>query len=101
MENSNNGAGDVPPPSAGSVPAWLLAKTFCAEYSPNCVSKWLVRFPGKSAVIDKRQYIFKDGMTGDVLGFGSTLEEAANAAKDAQNKEVSDNQVRSTGSSDK
>ena len=71
--------------SAGSVPAWMLNKTFCVEYSPNCVSKWLVRFPGKSAVIDKRQYFFKEGMTGDVLGFGSTLEEAANAARNAQN----------------
>jgi hypothetical protein len=66
------------------IPDWLLEKTFCVEYSPNCVNKWLVRLPGKSAVIDKRQYIFKDGMTGDALGFGDTLEEAATAALNAQ-----------------
>jgi hypothetical protein len=67
-----------------SFPEWLLDKTFCVEYSPNCVRRWLMRLPGKSAVIDKRQYIFKDGMTGDAIGFGPTLEEAANAARATQ-----------------
>jgi hypothetical protein len=63
-----------------NVPDWLLKKTFCAEYSPNCV--WLVRLPGKSAVIDKRSHIKNE--TGDALGFGVTLEEAANAALEHQ-----------------
>lgn len=71
-----------------NIPDWLLEKTFCVEYSPNCVKKWLVRLAGKSAVIDKRQYaLTRDGseeITGDALGFGDTLEEAATAALNAQ-----------------
>lgn len=67
-----------------SVPSLLLDKTFCIEYSPNCFKRWLVRLPGKGGVIDKRQYNRKEGMTGDCLGFGHSLEEAALAAVEAQ-----------------
>ena len=75
---------------ACSVPPWLLEKTFCIEYSPNCFKKWLVRLPGKSGVIDKRQYNLVEGRTGDRLGFGDTLEEAASVAVNSQNTKARD-----------
>ncbi len=68
--------------TAVTVPVPLLERTHCVEYSPNCPSRWLVRLPGRSAVIDKLPYLGMDRarMTADALGFGSTLEEAATAA---------------------
>ena len=74
-----------------AVPDWLKQKTFCVEYNPNCPKAWLVRMCGRSAVIDKRPYfVFKGDVrvetTGDALGFGSTLAEAAQQALEAQKK---------------
>jgi len=76
--------GEVPLCQKLDVPSWLLDKTFCVEYSPNCQSKWLVRMPGRGGVIDKKQYVFTEGKTCDALGFGATLAEAAEKALAAQ-----------------
>ncbi|MBO0141454.1 hypothetical protein JZX87_09795 [Agrobacterium sp. Ap1] len=66
------------------VPEELLKLTFAIQYNPNCPSPWLVRLPGKSGSIDMKPYRDLIGIvphqTGDVLGFGKTLEEAARAA---------------------
>ena len=53
------------------------------------MKRWLVRLPGKSAVIDKRQYAYKKDATGDALGFGDTFSEAArNALKEQKRSNV-------------
>lgn len=66
------------------VPEDLLNLTFAIQYNPNCPSQWLVRLPGKSGSIDMKPYRDLIGIvphqTGDVLGFGKTLDEAARAA---------------------
>jgi hypothetical protein len=79
------GSGSIPAPGSVSFPEWLLQKTFAIQYNPNCYRKWLVRMAGKSAVIDLKPYVTRE--TGDALGFGHTLEEAAKeclAAYDAK-----------------
>ena len=67
------------------IPTELCGRTFCVQHNPNCPQPWLVRLPGKRGCIDMLPY--GDGYlnvvkheTGDVLGFGKTLEEAAVAA---------------------
>jgi hypothetical protein len=82
---------DEPKSDEETVPAWLLEKTFCVEYCPNCPKRWLVRMPGKSAVIDKLPYRSsyirgeaRPPLTKDALGFGDTLEEAALIALNQQ-----------------
>ncbi|MBI2062249.1 MAG: hypothetical protein HYT64_00945 [Candidatus Yanofskybacteria bacterium] len=55
----------------------LNKETYVVEHSPNCPSPFLVRLVGpESGVIDKKYY----DETNDILGFGKTLEEAAQAA---------------------
>lgn len=65
--------------------AWneLCTRTFAVQHNPNCPSPWLVRLPGKGP-IDMLPYgdplrLVKH-QTGDILGFGKTLEEAAHSA---------------------
>ena len=65
---------------AAKVPDALLKKTFAIQYNPNCPSPWLVRLVGKGMFIDMKSYSRMtppDERTGDILGFGKTLEEAA------------------------
>jgi hypothetical protein len=62
----------------------ILKRTFAVQYNPNCPSPWLVRLIGrKAALIDLKPYsrfTAPEDMTGDILGFGKTFEEAADAA---------------------
>lgn len=67
------------------VPEWMAKHTFAVQHNPNCPSPWLVRMPGKSAVIDMKPYATfgaqgPDQLTVDILGFGKTLADAARAA---------------------
>lgn len=68
----------------------LCERTFAIQHNPNCPSPFLVRLPGKSGVIDMKPYgdIFgrTPNTTGDVLGFGKTLQEAALRALQEQSK---------------
>lgn len=69
------------------IPQWLLKETFGVQYNPNCPKPFLVRMVGKPGYLDWKPYIsWRDenepcDLTRDALGFGLTLEEAANAAK--------------------
>ena len=57
----------------------LSKLTFAIQHNPNCPSPWLVRVPGRSAIIDMKPYgAFGGGgnLTDDQLGFGKTLAEA-------------------------
>lgn len=70
-------------PAVPAVPAVLLDRTFAIEYNPNCPSPWLVRLIGKCAFLDLKRYSRltpKDEYTKDVLGFGKTIDEAAQNA---------------------
>ncbi|KAB6714290.1 hypothetical protein [Roseobacter sp. TSBP12] len=62
----------------------ILTRTFVVQHNPNCPSPWLVRIPGKSCIIDMKPYcgfgIAHEELTGDILGFGKTFWEAADAA---------------------
>lgn len=63
---------------------WVLRLqkvTHVVEFSPSCPCPYLVRLPGKSAVIDK---ISDRTKTTDAIGCGKTLEEAAENAFQAQ-----------------
>jgi hypothetical protein len=79
---------DFPAPEIAAIrevlPPELLKLTFAIQHNPNCPSPWLVRLPGKSGAIDMKPYGDPLGLvrhqTGDILGFGKTLEEAARAA---------------------
>ncbi len=63
----------------------LNKETYVVEHSPNCPSPFLVRLVGpESGVIDKKYY----DETKDILGFGKTLEEAAQAAFTKQGQYV-------------
>lgn len=65
----------------------LNKETYIVQHNPNCPSPFLVRLVGpESGVIDLKYY----DKTKDVLGFGKTLEEAAQAAftQQAQYAEV-------------
>jgi len=68
----------------------ITAYTFAAQHNPNCPSPWLVRMPGKSAIIDmKPRGVFggsKADLTDDILGYGKTFEEAADSALAQQSK---------------
>jgi hypothetical protein len=73
----------TPAPSDHVVPPEWCGLTFAVQHNPNCPSPWLVRLPGKGP-IDMLPYgdplrLVKH-QTGDILGFGKTLEEAARAA---------------------
>lgn len=59
--------------------------TFAVQHNPNCPSPFLVRLVGHGrAVIDLKPYagfcLHRSTLTNDILGFGKTLEEAAEAA---------------------
>lgn len=62
----------------------LCGLTFAIQHNPNCPAKFLVRLPGKSGRIDMKPYADRLGFiphqTGDILGFGKTLHEAARIA---------------------
>jgi hypothetical protein len=64
----------------------ILTHTFAVQHSPNCPSPWLVRLPGESGIIDNLPYLSfcreSAEMTGDILGFGKTFDEAAGSALD-------------------
>lgn len=68
------------------IPEWLKKETFAVQHNPNCPSPYLVRLIGKGAgLLDLKPYFLlgkpKPGeLTRDALGFGKTLEEAAEAA---------------------
>lgn len=70
-------------PVQNVVPTELCQLTFAVQHNPNCPSPWLVRLPGKGP-IDMKPY--GDALrlvrheTGDILGFGKTLDDAARAA---------------------
>ncbi|UWS06788.1 hypothetical protein [Phaeobacter inhibens] len=61
----------------------ITGYTFVVQHNPNCPSPWLVRMPGKSCIVDLKPYygigMQPDELTGDILGFGRTFEEAADA----------------------
>ena len=67
----------------------ITALTFAIQHNPNCPSPWLVRLPGKSLVIDMKPYggfgLTPDDLTDDILAFGKTFEEAADAAIEQSN----------------
>lgn len=75
-------------PSAGGAlgGSEILTHTFAVQHSPNCPSPWLVRLPGESGIIDHLPYLSfcreNAEMTGDILGFGKTFDEAAASALD-------------------
>lgn len=69
--------GQLPKSAPETIPDWLLAKTFAVQHNPNCPKPFLVRLPGKSAALDMLPY----DKTGDILGFGDTLREAAESAR--------------------
>ncbi|OGI15528.1 MAG: hypothetical protein A2Z52_00555 [Candidatus Moranbacteria bacterium RBG_19FT_COMBO_42_6] len=52
--------------------------TFSVHHSPNCASPFQVRLIGKSE--DRLDNILDNSKTKDILGFGSSFEEAAQAA---------------------
>ena len=57
----------------------LSKLTFAIQHNPNCPSPWLIRVPGKSAIIDMKPYssvTHSDDLTGDRLAFGKTLPDA-------------------------
>jgi len=62
-----------------AVPAWLLSETFGISHNPNCPKPWLVRLigPGKGMLDNRTDYAKSE----DILGFGTTCVEAAEAAK--------------------
>jgi hypothetical protein len=73
-------------------PNWLLQRTFVVQYNPNCPSPFLVRLirPG-GGHLDLKPYISthtkdepKSDLTKDCLGFGLTLQEAAEEALKTQ-----------------
>lgn len=70
--------------TAGEMWGELCKRTFAVQHNPNCPSPFLVRLPGKSGLIDMNPYGDVLGRsrntTGDVLGFGKSLQEAALAA---------------------
>lgn len=65
--------------------------TFATQHNPLCPSPYLVRLPGKSGIIDMKPY--SDGLglrrhaTGDILGFGKTMFEAAAKALAAKEEQ--------------
>lgn len=77
--------GAVPAPSALlEVPAWLLRETYAVQHSPNCSKPYLVRLIGPTkGQLDLKPYAWENE-TKDALGFGVTLAEAAENARQAQ-----------------
>ncbi|MCZ7470296.1 hypothetical protein M0412_10820 [Agrobacterium sp. O3.4] len=61
--------------------------TYAIQHNPNCPAKYLVRLVGKSGRIDLKPYGNHlprvKHETGDVLGFGKTLDEAIDKALSA------------------
>jgi hypothetical protein len=69
----------------------ILSRTFAVQHNPNCPSPWLVRLPGASLFIDLKAYSSltdPSERTGDILGFGKTFEEAADAALNQSNQDA-------------
>lgn len=58
----------------------MLGKTFAVQHNPNCPSAFMVRLPGKSAVIDLKLVT----ETKDVFGYGHTLVEACKNAVESK-----------------
>lgn len=72
------------PSSLIEAPAWLLKETYAVQYSPNCPKPYLVRLVGAGkGQIDLKPYAW-EMETKDALGFGLTLAEAAENARQAQ-----------------
>lgn len=73
-------------------PNWLLQRTFAVQYNPNCPSPFLVRLIRPcGGCLDLKPYMAmkaKDepepDLTKDCLGFGLTLQEAAEEARKTQ-----------------
>lgn len=66
------------------VPEWLTRDTFALQYNTNCPSPFLVRLIGQGkGALDLQPYA-GEGRTGDALGFGATIEEAAQRAFEAR-----------------
>lgn len=63
-----------------AFPAWLLEETFAVQHNPNCPAAFLVRLCGPQGHLDMKPYSSRTPETGDVLGFGQTLAEAAHRA---------------------
>lgn len=70
--------------TARKIPPWLLEKTFVIQHNPNCPKPFLVRLvcPG-TGKLDLLPYyaIGNEQITKDALGFGHSVEEAAEAAR--------------------
>lgn len=73
-----------PHPSQPEIPEELKDKTFRLEYTPNCANPFLIRILGKGqGKLDGKPYIYpKDDPRNskDIIGFGTTLKAATNAA---------------------
>lgn len=71
------------------IPAWLLLKTFHVQYSPNCPKQWLVRLIRRGqAKLDGLPYFGSPPPTNDACGFGNSLEEAAENARQIVEAEI-------------
>lgn len=68
------------------VPEWLAAETFAVQHCPNCPKPYLVRLIARGrGLLDLKPYCGDpSNITRDVLGFGLTLQEAAEAARAAR-----------------
>jgi hypothetical protein len=67
-----------------SIPVWLEKETFAVQHCPNCPKPYLVRLiPKYKGTLDLKPYAYvkRDQLTEDICGFGTTLAEAADAAK--------------------
>lgn len=79
--SSENAPTGTPVECLVRLPYWLETKTFVVEYSPNCHRKWLVRLVGfRKGRIDK----LAPAESGDAIGYGDTLSDAAESALSVQ-----------------
>jgi hypothetical protein len=72
--------------AANAAPEWLAKETFAVQYSPNCPKPYLVRLIGRGqGTLDMRSYTNAGEQSSkDVLGFGTSLAEAAENARSAR-----------------
>lgn len=63
------------------IPDWLLQKTFAVQHNPNCPSMFCVRLVGRGT--GSLDYEIPS-VTKDALGYGKTIEEAAENARSEQ-----------------
>lgn len=68
------------------IPEWLAVETFAVQHCPNCPKPYLVRLIARGrGILDLKPYCGDpSNLTRDVLGFGLTLQEAAEAARAAR-----------------